>query len=230
MKKCRTMRIWTAVLFTIAVFTQVSVFAQNSLEVSSIRSPQFDFNYEASDSVNVEIVMVNKGPNTIFATDLIYFIVQVSSDDTSLFYNVSRYPLTSMNANDAQVFNLMQNLKFDSESNHQICVDVTGSDQYPSNTSKNRERCISFVVGIEENALEASKIFYRENNLHFQLNDPIQGLRYRILDLSGKVLKNGTLSVQKEHIVGFDPPARGLYFMQLQAENGQQSTAKFVVK
>lgn len=204
--------------------------AQNTLEVASFRSPQFDFNYEQTDSVNIEVVVQNKGPNVIFGTDRIHFDIKVTSSDTTLFYNVSEFPLTNIDVNNVQIFTLIRDYKLDYESNYQICVGISGTDQYPTNIIKDPQNCISFVVGIEEQKLKASRLYFNGNSIIFDLNQVLPGIRYRVLDLSGKVLTDGMLRNESQQSVDFNPPAKGLYFLQLQAQNGQQTTQKFIVK
>lgn len=223
------MKRWIALLFIVAGY-QMELNAQNELIISSIRSPQFEFNYKADDSINVEVVMKNNGPNIIFGTDQIHFDVKLSNSDTSIFYAVSRFPFSNMAINDAQIFTLVQDIKFNAESNYQVCVSVSGTDQYPSNTSKDPGPCISFVVGIDEKMVKENKVFFQNGQMNFELNNPTSDLQYRIIDLSGKILKNGNLNRQREQAVRFSPPARGLYFLQLLSAIGQQSTYKFIVR
>ena len=214
----------------VAICSQLNLQAQNELEVSVIRSPQFDFNYEEDDSVDVEITMVNRGPNIIERTDFIYFDVTVANPDTSIFYtDIRRLPLRDVAVNGAEIFTLITDLKFNSQDNYQICVNVKGTDRYPTNISKKVGPCVSFVVGVQEEMIAASKVYFSNNKILFQLNKNLPSTVYRILDISGKVLNSGTLNRNYEQELNFDAPAKGLYFLQLQAIDGQQATYKFII-
>ena len=204
--------------------------AQNDLEISSIRSPQFDVNYELTDSVNVEVTFLNKGPNVILGTDYIYFDVKVSNPDTTIFYNMRRLSLSGVPVNGVEIFTLINDLKFDSQANYQVCVNVSGTDLYPTNTSKKTGPCLPFVVGVEEVKIEANKIRFNENMIRFELNQNFPNTIYRVLDISGKVLRSGNIRNDKVQVIAFKAPARGLYFLQLQSDRGQQSTFKFIVR
>lgn len=217
-------------ILTISLFLNLALIAQNEFEIGSIRSPQFEENYELTDSVNVEVTLLNKGPNVILGTDYIYFDVKVSNPDTTIFYNMRRLSLTGIPINGAEIFTLINDLKFDSQANYQVCVNVSGTDQYPTNVSKKPGPCLPFVVGVEEVKIQASKIRFQENLIRFELNQTFPNTIYRILDLSGKVLNSGDISQARVQELRFRAPARGLYFLQLQSAKGQQSTFKFIVR
>ena len=203
--------------------------AQNELEIANIREPGVT-NYSLDDSVNVEVVMRNVGPNTIFATDLITFDIKISTVDTTIFRTVDRVANTNLSPTDVSIYTLLTNFPLNTQNNYEVCVGVAGTANYPTNTSKVSAPCVSFPVGIKKNELKADKLYYVEGQLRFRLSETPQQARYRILDLSGKVLKSGTLKAEKNQQVYFQAPANGLYFLQLESNEGNPSTQKFIVR
>ncbi len=213
-----------------AIAIQSGIKAQNDLEVTSIRSPQFNATYDLDDSVNVEVSLKNNGPNVIIVGDYIHFDVKVSTADTTIFYNVIESAIVNLGVNNGQSFTLLRNLKLDSESNYQICASVNGTDLYPTNTSKVSGPCVSFVVGVEEQMIKANKVYFIDNRIRFELSQALPSTQYRILDLSGKVLKDGILDRVNQQEAIFKAPAKGLYFLQLRDLKGKQGTYKFIVR
>lgn len=223
------MRRFIVLLLLLNVFGFVSN-AQNNLEIASIRSPQFNFNYSEDDSINVEVSLLNKGPNTIFSADQINFDVKLATVDTTIFFNITRVANVNIPVNGAAIYTLIQDYKLGTTNDYQLCVSVSGTVQYPSNTSKESGPCIAFVVSLGERQIKAEKIFYQENRLNFSLASSPINTQFRIMDMSGKVLNSGLLKRNSDQSIHFAAPARGLYFLQLQNNNGQQSTHKFVVR
>ena len=203
--------------------------AQNELEIVSIREPDLN-NYQVDDSINVVVTFRNGGPNTIFGSDLISFDVKITNSDTSLFFDIDRVANTNLATGDVSIYSLLSNVPLNTQNNYEVCVDVSGTSTYPNNTSKLRGPCVSFPVSLREVELKAKKIYYVEGQLKFEFDQAPQQARYRVLDLSGKVLKSGNLRAEKSQAFNFQPPANGLYFLQLQNDHSKPSTQKFIVR
>jgi len=204
--------------------------AQNELEITDIREPVFGANYSVDDSINVEVTFRNLGPNIVFSSDLINFDVKISTVDTTLFFNVSRVANANLGINDIGVYTLITDFALNTQNNYEVCSSVSGTANYPTNTSKASATCVSFPVALDQLELKASKIYFAEGKLNFELSESPQQARFRILDLSGKILKSGNLKSEKNQQIDFQAPANGLYFLQLESNQGKPSTQKFIVR
>ena len=204
--------------------------AQNEFEVISILSPNFGTNYAVDDSVDVEIRMKNVGPNIIFASDKITFNIKITNPDTSIFIDVEQFAAENLSPEDVRIYTLVTDYRLNTQNNYEVCISVAGSATYPTNTSKEPPACVSFPVSIQEQTLKASKLYFAEGQLKFEFAEAPQQARYRILDLSGKVLKSGSLRAEKIQEINFQAPANGLYFLQLESNQAKPSTQKFIVR
>lgn len=204
--------------------------AQNEFEIVSVLEPDFGVNYAIDDSINVEIRMQNLGPNTIFASDQISFDVKITNPDTSIFFDIDRFAGNNLAPNDVRIYTLLTDYQLNTQNNYEVCISVAGTSSYPSNTSKKPPACVSFPVSIQEMELQADKLYFVEGQLNFEFGETPQQARYRILDLSGKVLKSGFLRNEKVQQINFQPPANGLYFLQLQSNHAKPTTQKFIVR
>jgi hypothetical protein len=204
--------------------------AQNEFEIVSILEPSFGTNYRIDDSINVEVRMRNVGPNVILASDKIEFDVKITNPDTSIFFNVEKFATTTLDTGDVAIYTLLTDYQLNTQNNYQVCISVAGSTTYPLNTSKEPPACVSFPVSLQERVLKANKLYFVEGLLRFELDKAPQRARYRILDLSGKVLKSGNLISERTQQLNFQAPAKGLYFLQLQNNEAKPSTQKFIVR
>lgn len=204
--------------------------AQNEFEVVSILEPSFGSNYRIDDSINVEIRMRNVGPNNIFASDKIEFDVKITNPDTSFFFNMERFAATNLSPGDVAIYTLLTDYQLNTQNNYQVCISVAGTTTYPLNTSKEPPACVSFPVSLQESELKANKLYFVEGQLRFEFESVPQQARYRILDLSGKVLKSGNLRSERIQQINFQAPAKGLYFLQLGSNETQLTTQKFIVR
>lgn len=219
----------TLLLTFLLVFLS-SLQAQNDLEIGSIRKPEFNFNYSVNDSIDVEVTFFNNGPNTIIATDIIYFDVKVANPDTTIFFSIDKVASANITPGNAAVYTLIQNLPLNTQNNYSVCVSIRGTNIYPTNTSKEPGPCVSFPVGLEERELKAERLIYNEGLLTFYMLEVPKDAYAAIMDMSGKVIQSAELRSEKEQSVRFIPPAGGLYFLKVADLSGQQSTHKFIVR
>jgi hypothetical protein len=215
-------------LFCLSFIGFVGFSQSNGINVRTIISPVQGFNYDSSATANIEIRFENNGPNDLFAQDSIHFGISIGHGVTTEFHDIRQVIGITMNPSQQRDFVLIPNYDFKVENDYIICITADRTDLYPVNDTKNPRKCVSFVVGVNDEKIDIEKIFFANNQLNFQLNKPFNS-KAVVYDITGKVLLNEKLLNQNEQIIEFSNRANGFYFLKVINDKGQSTISKFIV-
>jgi len=199
----------------------------NKMDVLSILSPQPKYNYDSSATVDIIVRYRNSGPNYIASTDTIYFVVEVANSSNSYYYNVNIPPKALLSQGDAKNDTLLFDYNFPEESSYSLCVSIEGTKSFQLNDSKNKSKCVNFVVNLNEIKTKVEKLFYANNKINFRFNQKVNA-QVHVYDISGKEIFSSRVN-QKAGELDFAAPASGFYLLRLVEGNGNTTTSKFIV-
>jgi hypothetical protein len=217
------------VITFLLTFPLIAQQSSNGIDIRSIVAPRPNINYNSNATSDIIVQIINDGGSNILITDSIYLKIKIANNNTTKFIDTTIGNKKHMNPGDWIQDTLINDYFFDADDNYSITVSVHGTKDYPTNTTKNASKTVSFIVGEQEiKKPSIKKIWYKEGVINFLTAKAINKVKVDILDLAGRTLFSKEISIANETQLNFTPPAKGIYFFRLN-NNGSIATSKFVV-
>lgn len=225
------MNIQKLIFLPITIFISLSSIAQlqtNSLEVLQLVSPQGNFNYQESDSVNFVIRIQNNGPNDLIAGDQFNITYSIANKNSTYAIDTNITVGSAMQVDQILQYTIARDITFSNSNNFVACATVNGTNLFPNNPNKFPTKCASFVVNIEKHRLPINKLYYASGKLTFSIEQK-KNFRAEVFDITGRLLLSKTLNGNQQQELNFAPPSKGIYFLKVNDFNGGTSTKKFII-
>lgn len=132
----------------------LSSFSQNGLDIIAFTSPTSNIDYNTSSTVDINVIIQNDGPNFIVNTDTFYIDLSIANADTTEFYNFKVPSASFFNVDDRKEYTLITNYQFKAKRSYRLCATILGSRSFPTNTTKNANRCVTVFDYLDQNSMD----------------------------------------------------------------------------
>jgi hypothetical protein len=144
--------------------------AQNGLDIVAFTSPLSSMDYNTNSTVDVSLIIRNDGPNFIVNTDTFYVDLSIANPDTTEFYSFEIPSAAFFNVDDVKEYTLLTNYTFKERRSYRICASILGSKSFPSNLTKNANRCVTVFNNLNQNGMDIQAITSPQPNVNYDSN------------------------------------------------------------
>lgn len=231
------MKILVSILSLLGLFVLTeSVFGQgssqeNSLDIQRINSPVMGQQFNSVDSFDIEVRIINNGPNFLIAADqfkVSYSVGDGGPNSRNVDTLITVGGTSVMQVGQFRNYSIAKDVLVNGNNNYSTCVYVNGTNDYPMNTNKTPFKCVQYAVSIPKTDLTIENIYYAKGNVNLELNSA-RNFNIKIYSMTGRKVAEERILAKKSAVINFDAPEKGFYFMQIKSDNGTTTTSKFVV-